>query len=592
MATRYSRTSGDWNGAIWAATPGGAAGSASVPTASDDVYILVNTGSISLSTSIEVASLHGYTDGASIGSTFNANSYNITVNGDFDVSSDMVFSNLNYVETNGTASFYGYDHTLQNITVNVQEYNKHLIVPSYNGTTCVINLGQGTTNYTSITMDNDQTFGSLFILNKNDSYNYVYMYQGATVDHLIALGTENGDLFLSGNPDSGSSTLQFTDGGTCYGDYVSFDITLHPGGDAPFYIGSHSQEDYSGWLNQDPPKISTLVDPLTTAPASNSNWTFPNGYPSQISTGHDGGGYDLSPSLNMVGTATFDMLDVDYTVEQNIFGYTYTKLRVDSVSSTATISGSTDGSSWDVFETQDLDALQLISYKCVRPGAGITPIPTIAVGSINPTFGFVASKEQNASGRISKIVTNTISSSSRLSKQFTNSQISNSLVIWLRSLSQDSASRISSLIVDTQSALARIRSNLSYTSGDYSSLPSSSDDLYYSFSGADMNAVAAQDGLFFGQSGSSGHSVQQFKKYHNFPTAVITASWAGKTTVATTEKTCYLQIFNYNTESWETVDSNNSTAKNTYFELSGSPSTSDNSQYYDSDGFVAVRVYQ
>lgn len=38
-AERYAVTNGNWNGAIWAATSGGAAGSASTPTSADNVYI-------------------------------------------------------------------------------------------------------------------------------------------------------------------------------------------------------------------------------------------------------------------------------------------------------------------------------------------------------------------------------------------------------------------------------------------------------------------------------------------------------------------------------------------------------------------------
>ena len=39
MANRYLRATGNWNGAVWAATDSGTAGSAATPTASDTVYI-------------------------------------------------------------------------------------------------------------------------------------------------------------------------------------------------------------------------------------------------------------------------------------------------------------------------------------------------------------------------------------------------------------------------------------------------------------------------------------------------------------------------------------------------------------------------
>ena len=55
MAQRYARASGAWNTAIWASTPGGIAGSAATPTATDDVY--TNGFQISSSSSISCKDL-------------------------------------------------------------------------------------------------------------------------------------------------------------------------------------------------------------------------------------------------------------------------------------------------------------------------------------------------------------------------------------------------------------------------------------------------------------------------------------------------------------------------------------------------------
>lgn len=82
------------------------------------------------------------------------------------------------------------------------------------------------------------------------------------------------------------------------------------------YIGKNSvQSGRDGWLLQDPPKISTLVDPLTIAPGSNPNWTV-SGTVTQVTTGHDGGGYKLAGGAMMVSTDTFDLVEDAIVIER------------------------------------------------------------------------------------------------------------------------------------------------------------------------------------------------------------------------------------------------------------------------------------
>jgi hypothetical protein len=72
----------------------------------------------------------------------------------------------------------------------------------------------------------------------------------------------------------------------------------------------------------------------------------------------------------------------------------------------------------------------------------------------------------------------------------------------------------------------------------------------------------------------------------------INVEWIGKSDVSCGDYTAYLQIFNYDDLSWETLDSNDSTSSGTEFTLSGSI-TSNQSDYYDSvNPIYTVRVYQ
>jgi hypothetical protein len=71
----------------------------------------------------------------------------------------------------------------------------------------------------------------------------------------------------------------------------------------------------------------------------------------------------------------------------------------------------------------------------------------------------------------------------------------------------------------------------------------------------------------------------------------ITVTWEGQSTLAASSSTVYLQVFNYNSGSWETVDSDSTAAANTDFILTGYIDTNV-SNYYDVGNVVAFRIYQ
>ena len=68
-------------------------------------------------------------------------------------------------------------------------------------------------------------------------------------------------------------------------------------------------------------------------------------------------------------------------------------------------------------------------------------------------------------------------------------------------------------------------------------------------------------------------------------------TWKGKTTLAPSDSSVYLQIYNRDTTSWETIDTESSANANTEFTLSGVKTTS-LSDYYDESYVVDCRVYQ
>lgn len=288
------------------------------------------------------------------------------------------------------------------------------------------------------------TFRSLVIQSKNSAAHTVNFDAGVsevTFDKLIAVGSSSSNKlsFVGGS----QTDLVAESNGSVYGQNLSMtDVNFgYNGSETPAYIGSGSTTSGSyGWLLQDPPKISTLVDPLTTAPGSNPNWTVSGDGVSVISSGISGGGYtvhedDEGIPTSLISTDTYDLVGSSLIFEvpefygnnaETQFGlYLYTGVQHETGSfkylgrpaggasmayglsvtqaEAATISGrrffkisnssgntivsaySTNGTSWTTIRTDTVDDISL--YRSVRIGVPSTPNgKTLYIGSTNPSF--------------------------------------------------------------------------------------------------------------------------------------------------------------------------------------------------------------
>lgn len=173
---------------------------------------------------------------------------------------------------------------------------------------------------------------------------------------------------------------------------------------------------------------------------------------------------------------------------------------------------------------------------------------------------------------------------------------------------QTGKARVTGITLKTQTGKARISGTTSQTiTGKSSIIPTDQVDSYqsvasppttdanlsYLFLAADYANVAANDTVYFDGAGSNTYNVTQFKKKNpnGNSTDVVTLSYNGKSTVATSTTPAVLQIYNYVTPGWETINSNTTTAAGTEFTITGSPSGSAAS-YYTTGNWIAVRIYQ
>jgi hypothetical protein len=120
-------------------------------------------------------------------------------------------------------------------------------------------------------------------------------------------------------------------------------------------------------------------------------------------------------------------------------------------------------------------------------------------------------------------------------------------------------------------------------------LPTGTDDLENVYAAPDLANVATVDASTVDQTGADEYIIHQYKDFIS-TNATYRARWVGKSTLAPRSSPVYLQVYNWTTEAWVTVDSDNSTGALVDFTLEAVlDSVTD---YKNSSDVVVCRVYQ
>jgi hypothetical protein len=129
-----------------------------------------------------------------------------------------------------------------------------------------------------------------------------------------------------------------------------------------------------------------------------------------------------------------------------------------------------------------------------------------------------------------------------------------------------------------------------YSREDKTSLPADVNPMATFYSNTEVSDVDSDNATRVSLSGVN-YPIHMYQYRHTNNTDNITISWNGQTDLAPSTSTVYLQIYNYNSSIWDTLDSDNSSSANSDFTLEGSKTTSV-SNYYSTIYLVSVRVYQ
>jgi hypothetical protein len=128
-----------------------------------------------------------------------------------------------------------------------------------------------------------------------------------------------------------------------------------------------------------------------------------------------------------------------------------------------------------------------------------------------------------------------------------------------------------------------------FTRDDQSSLPSNDNDLTTQYTEQEEEDVSVRDDTRVGQAGTLQYMIHQFKKFVGSQTyALIEAEL--QSSLDPRYSTVYLQIYNRNSSTWETIDSNSTSDSDVDVELSAV--VSDLTNYKDASKIVSCRIYQ
>jgi len=355
MANKYLAATGNWNStSIWSDSFGGAVG-ASVPSSSDTVYILTYT--VTLTANVDFSSggkvfiSSGRLNLGQYKMTFGTAGVLLTTGTAPKIldlgSGTLEFNEHDTISTSALLDLSSANTTLiagtSTITYNSQQASSGLSLKT-GGLTfndVRVNLGYAATNSTTLNITGSPTFRLLDIRSTNaaaHTVNFDGTTARVTANKFIAIGSSTTNrLTIRTVTGVSPGGFIFPVGSTCYGQNLNM-VDTHAYSDAsnspvvtPVYVGSNSIKNNSGaaWLLQDPPKISTLVDPLTTAPGSNTNWTvapFSGAtLPTASITGSMGGGYTFDATTEgIISTNTYDIVDEDFIFEVSSATGSYT----------------------------------------------------------------------------------------------------------------------------------------------------------------------------------------------------------------------------------------------------------------------------
>lgn len=236
-----------------------------------------------------------------------------------------------------------------------------------------------------------------------------------------------------------------------------------------------------------------------------------------------------------------------------------------------------------------------VTFSSASASLSISATPSISI-SLSPSVSVSASPSPSSSISLSPSLTPSSSISLTASVSISLSpSITESISVSLSPSVSSSASQSHSatMSLSPSSSISPSASPsvgfADFTRDDQVTLPSTDSDLATPYSEQEEEDVSTRDDTRVGQTGTLQYMIHQFKKFVGSQTYALIEAEV-QSTLDPRYSTVYLQIYNRNSSTWESIASNSTSDSDVDFELSAT--ISDLTNYKDSSNVVSCRIWQ
>jgi hypothetical protein len=256
---------------------------------------------------------------------------------------------------------------------------------------------------------------------------------------------------------------------------------------------------------------------------------------------------------------------------------------VSSSSSSSSISSSSSSSSLSSSSSSSSSISSSSSSSSISSSSSSS---SVSSSSSSSSVSSSSSSSSSVSSSSSSSSVSSSSSSSSISSSSSSSSVSSSS----SSSSSVSSSSSSSISSSSSSSSSGIPADKDYSRGDYNVLPADAADLETLFTAQDYIDVADDDDVYVDQGATDEFAAFLFKD-QNTGVDVFRVTWIGKSSLAPSTSVVKLQVYDWDSPTWEDLDEDNATAADTEFTLTGDI-LGDLDKYFDGSNWIACRVYQ
>lgn len=232
----------------------------------------------------------------------------------------------------------------------------------------------------------------------------------------------------------------------------------------------------------------------------------------------------------------------------------------------------------------------LVTTSRSQTGMGRITVMTTRTQTGVSRISITTSRAVTGIARITALLSRPQTGVARLTVTTAKSQTGLMRIQTLVSKQQTGRARLTVSVLKPQTGVSFIIREKDYSWAAMNSLPTDANPLANAYSSSQITDTATEDASYIDASGTNRYLIHVFRNLMTGSETALTRKWVGRTTRPANVSTVYLQIYNFTSGAWETVDSDN-TSTASPLSLAGTINAN-LPDYYDTNNITAWRVYQ